>query len=189
MTWSLSTPIRRLLAVTILVTVLLGVWSICVSPALHFVSDLRSEIEALTFERQHLWEIEGRQVALHQTEAALRTQLAAQVAVWSGPSPAIIAANIQNILRQAVSMGGGQVRSASVIGEGAENGQRKISVRFQVEGSLETLQQLLLTIEQTHPSLLIDDLSIAAPTWQSSQQKPSLTVGVTVSGYVDVRAP
>lgn len=189
MTWSFSAPARRFLAVAILIAVLIGVWSICVWPAFHYVSGRLSEIETLAFERQHLWEVEGRRATLSQTEAALRNQLAAQVAVWSGPSSAIIAANIQNILRQAVSVGDGQVRSASVIGEEADNGLRKMSMRFQVEGSLGTLQHLLLAIEQTQPSLFVDDLSVAAPTWQSSQQKPSLNVNISVSGYINVRVP
>jgi hypothetical protein len=185
----LTKPVRRLLAVTILFILLLGLWSFPLDPGVQFINDRRDEIATLTFERQHLWDMKNRQAGLERATANLRSELVSSAILWTGPSSTVIAAHMQDILRQAGSTGGGQTKSTSVIGEGVEDGLHKISIRIQLEGPLETLQEVLLTVQRQKPPLFVDDLTVSAPTWHSTTGKPMLSIDVGVTGYIEAPVP
>jgi cell division protein FtsB len=187
MTWTLSAPIRRLLALGILAILLFGTGTFGIWPICQFALNQQQQIQDLSYQRQHLAEIQTRRPELEQANAALRAQVSARAAYWSGPSPALIAANIQNLVRQSIALNGGQTKSTSMLGEGGEGGLRKVSVRFQFEGAIETVQRTLEAIEVARPALFVDSLMVNAPAWQTEHdKKPVLAVDVSITGYIQV---
>ena len=112
-TLSLSIPVRRLLAVSILSPPLYGTWSVLVWPLVELAADRQSDIAALSDELDHLRSIAARRPVLERTAQRLRGQLAEQASNWKGSSPAAIAASMQILVRQTIAASGGQLKSTS----------------------------------------------------------------------------
>jgi len=178
----LSRPARRLLAVSILLLVLLLGWSAVVAPLIALVEAPQADIAALSEELRGLNAILARGPVLEQTARRLRTRLAAQASGWRGSSPTAVAANIQNLVRQAVLMNGGQFRSTSEVHAPGKGAAQRVAIQFQMEGPIEALQKTLEAIEAARPSLFIDSVTVSAPAWGANRnQRPNLaiTIGVT----------
>jgi len=183
MTWSLSSPIRRTLALGILALLCLSVWSLVIGPLIDLSRDRRSDIAALTEQLGRFDAVVARKPELERQAASLQAQLAAAGGFWDGASPAAIAAGIQDRLRTAV--GGGRVKSTSEANETAEHGFRKVTVRFGIEGTIETVQQTLGAVAAAAPALFVDGFMITGPANETARERPPvLNLDLNVAGYM-----
>ena len=184
MTWSLSSPIRRTLALGILALLCLSVWSLVIGPLIDLSRDRRSDIAALTEQLGRFDAVVARKPELERQAASLQAQLAAAGGFWDGASPAAIAAGIQDRLRAAVG-GGGRVKSTSEANETAEHGFRKVTVRFGIEGTIETVQQTLGAVAAAAPALFVDGFMITGPANETARERPPvLNLDLNVAGYM-----
>jgi len=185
MNTNLSPPFRRALAVLVLVLVLWFGWTALLAPLLSLTSDRESDITALADQLAHLRAVITRKPALDQRTSTVDKALAAIGSFWTGPSLTAVSAGIQSTLRPAIEAGGGQLRSTSDAGEANEHGFRRVSVRFNIEGTVETMQRTLLAVETAKPSLFVESLIVMAPEISASRDRPPLlTVDLTVAGYM-----
>ena len=188
MTGILSPPIRRALALAILALLCLSVWSLAIGPLIDLSRDRQSDIAALTEQFDRLEAVAARKPALEQQAGSLQAQLAAVGGFWDGASPAAIAAGIQDRLRAAVVGSGGRVKSTSEATEAAEHGFRKVTVRFGIEGTIETVQQTLTAVATAAPALFVDGFIIVGPGNETVRDRPPvLNLDLNVAGYM--RAP
>jgi hypothetical protein len=184
-TLTLSRPVRRLLALTILVLLVGGGWSYVVWPLLSLALEPAAEIATLKEQLSHFEAMEARAPALKRKEQVLNTSLAAKATWWTGGSGAVIGAAMQNVVRQAVAANGGRLQSSSASAERTEAGLRVISAHFNIDVPIGGLQRILEAIETAKPGLFIDRLTVSAPSWQvRSDREPSLTVDIGVTGYL-----
>jgi hypothetical protein len=187
-TWSLSPPIRRALALGIPAFLCLFAWSLVIGPLIHLSRDRQSDISALSEQLGRLEAVGARKPELERQAGALQAQLAAAGGFWDGASPAAIAAGIQDRLRAAVVGSGGRVNSTSEANEAAEHGFRKVTVRFGIEGTIETVQQTLAAVATTAPALFVDGFTVVAPANETARDNPPvLNLDLNVAGYM--RAP
>ena len=77
MIWSLSSPIRRTLALGILALLCLSVWSLVIGPLIDLSRDRRGDIAALTEQLGRLDAVVARKPELERQTASLQAQLAA----------------------------------------------------------------------------------------------------------------
>ena len=188
MTWSLSPPIRRALALAIPAFLCLFAWSLVIGPLIDLSRDRQSDISALSEQLGRLEAVGARKPELERQAGSLQAQLATAGGFWDGASPAAIAAGIQDRLRAAVVGSGGRVKSTSEANEAAEHGFRKVTVRFGIEGTIETVQQTLAAVATTAPALFVDGFTVAAPANETARDNPPvLNFDLNVAGYM--RAP
>jgi len=180
----LSVPVRRALALTILLFVLWAAWSFVVSPAAQLSLGREADITLLVEELQHLRSVAAHRPDLERRSRALTARLASLEGYWTGPSDEAIAVSVQNLVRQAVSAGGGQITSTSDIGKSVDHGSPSLTIRFQVSGTLETLQRTLTAIAAATPALFVGSLEVSASgAAVASSQPPVLTIDVDVTAY------
>jgi hypothetical protein len=185
MTTLLSPLMRRLLALSILAAVVVLCWSLVVRPVIALSSDRAAEIEADTEQLDHLQLVIAHRPELERRANALHAQFAAAGGFWAGVSPAAIAASVQDRLRQAVTDSGGRVKSTSGVSETTEHGFRKLTVRFSIEGTLDTVQKTLAAVETATPALFVDSLKLAPQGRDAdAETPPMLDLDLDVAGYM-----
>ena len=184
MTASLIPVLRRALAVGILLGLILLGWSVVVWPLIGMVVDRNSEIDTLSERLANLQAAIARIPDLKRREQALKERLDAEGGIWTGVSEAVMAATMQDRLREAVSSGDGAVRSTSHLQGTDEKDFRTVRVRFRIDGTLDTVQQTLAAIESARPAMFVDSMTIAAPANQPTEDKPPmLSLDLEVIGY------
>jgi general secretion pathway protein M len=177
--------VRRGLALSILFGLLLVAWEGVVSPLIGFPRERQEQIDALSEELGRLRTITARRPELERQAAAVQGQLAAEGGFWSGTSAAAMAASVQDRLRQVVSGSGGRVKSASEGRQNSASGFHEITIRFSIEGTLETVQKTLTAIETSTPALFLNGLTITAPPDHSAPDRPPvLNLDLDVTGYM-----
>jgi hypothetical protein len=101
----------------------------------------------------------------------------------------MIAASVQDRLRQVVAASGGRVESSADAGETTDHGFRKLAVRFAIRGPLATVQRTLEAVAAATPALFVEHLVITAPVdARDPAQPPMLDIDLTVSGYMQAEA-
>lgn len=185
MTWTLSPPMRRALALGILGALCLVVWSLVIGPLIDLSRDRRNDILALSEQLGRLEAVVARKPEVERQTGSLQAQLSAAGGFWDGASPAAIAAGIQDRLRAAVVGSGGRVKSTSEANEAAEHGFRKVSVRLGIEGTIETVQKTLAAVAATVPALFVDGFTVTAPANETASDRPPvLSLDLNVAGYM-----
>jgi hypothetical protein len=179
----MSQAVRRALALAILALLVLAAWALVAAPLIGAVQARREEVASLAAQRARLQAGAARLPELAARQQALRARLAADGGLWQGGNPAMIAAGMQDRLRQAVAAGGGVVRSSSEIRGGTESGLIRIRVRLVIEAPLAELERALTAIGTARPDLFIDAVSIVAPARPAPDMPPLLGVEMEISGY------
>jgi hypothetical protein len=180
--------VRRGLALSILLGLLLVAWEGVISPLIDLPRDRQGQIDALSEELDGLRTMTARRPELERQAAAVQRQLAAEGGFWSGASAAAMAASVQDRLRQVVIGSGGRVKSTSEGRQNSASGFHEITIRFSIEGTLETVQKTLAAIETSTPALFVNGLTIAAPPDHAARDRPPVVnLDLDVTGYM--RAP
>jgi general secretion pathway protein M len=159
MIYSLSKPLRRLLAVGMLAAVLAAIAILVVEPLRTHVTGIQDRIAQ---ERMMV----GRLTALSSDDSARRsleqqTKAARAAGLFiEGESESIRLAMLQSNLSAIATANGVKLRSARNLPPRDRNELRLLGVQLQLAAPVDKLQKLLLDIEQAKPSLLIDGLQI-----------------------------
>ena len=184
MSFSLSPPLGRALAVAILLLLPLLAWVAVAQPMIAFVATRQSEIDNLSDRLARLQAAIRRIPVLEQNELVNKQRLEAAGGIWTNTSEAVIASIMQDRLRQAVAGGKGVVKSASHTRGQDEKDLQTVRIRFNVEGTLDTVQQALALIDATRPAIFVDNMTIAAPATFTRDKPPILTLDVEVVAYM-----
>jgi hypothetical protein len=156
-----------------------------IGPLIDLSRDRQSDIASLTEQLDRLEAVAARKPELERKAGSLQALLAAAGGFWDGTSPAAIAAGIQDRLRAAAVGSGGRVKSTSEANEAAEHGFRKVTVRFGIEGTIETLQKTLAAVVTAAPALFVDGFTVAAPANEAVRDHPPvLNLDLNVAGYM-----
>jgi hypothetical protein len=184
-----SLPLRRALALAILLTVLVLGWTLAVAPLIDLSRDRQADIAALSEQLARLRAIIGRQPALERRAASEQGALSAEGGLWTGPSAVEVAAAMQDRLRKVIGGSGGRLRSTAMVGEATEHGFRRVTVHFSLDGTLDTVTATLAAIETAHPGMFVDLMAVHAAVAAVADRAPALTMELDVSGYMTVPGP
>jgi hypothetical protein len=184
-----SPLLRRALALAILAGCVALAWTLVVAPLIGLSRDRQADIAAASEQVRHLDALIARKPVLDRRASALVARVAATGGFWSGPSAAVIAASMQDRLRQVVASSGGRVESSADAGEITDHGFRKLAVRFAIRGPLATVQRALEAVAAATPALFVEHLAITAPVAaRDPAHPPILDIDLTVSGYMQAEA-
>lgn len=79
---------------------------------------------------------------------------------FSAPTPALAGAELQRKVQDIVTAASGRLISTQLLPEEKEENPPRVRIRTQIQGSTETLMDILYEIEQARPFLFVDQLSV-----------------------------
>jgi hypothetical protein len=185
---TVSKPLRRGLALAILLTVLVLAWTLVAAPLIDLSRDRRDDIAALSDQLARLQAIIARQPELQRRAAAAQAALGTEGGLWTGASPSEVAAGMQDRLRKVVAGNGGQLRSTALVAEANEHGFHRVTVHLSIAGVLATVQATLAAIEANRPAMFVESVAIHATGTAATDQPPALTMELDVSAYMPMAA-
>jgi hypothetical protein len=156
---NLSRPVRRALAVALLLAVLVIAVSATVLPFLATAADLSDRIEQSQ-------ELVARLTEANQTSNTDRTdwqRLATEAAKRNfipGDSPTIRMANVQSAVVQILGEDSLKPRSIRNLPPRTRAGLKLLGVQVQIGGTLAQLQSVLNRLDAHRPQVLVEDMQI-----------------------------
>jgi hypothetical protein len=153
----------KVLAVALVLALGAGLWLVVVGPLIAWHARGAEQIAQRRIIVQHMVEIAAELPELRLEAANLSGIGAPGLAVVSGQTDAVAAAFLQEMLQEMAQKVGADLTSAEVIAAEPVGSYRRIGVRAQVYvAQWSILMQLLRSISQATPSMLIDDFQIHA---------------------------
>ncbi|MBK1717423.1 type II secretion system protein GspM [Thiocystis violacea] len=127
-----------------------------------------------------------------------RTNNAFEAFYFKAPTQALAGAQLQGLVQEIVSGSAGRLISTQILPEEKKDDPPLVRVRTQIQGSTETLLEVLYRLEQARPFLFVERLSIrssARPTMPEdnvgrarrrviANQGGELTVRLDIHGFV-----
>ncbi len=179
-----SPPLRKALALALLLALLSLAWTALVGPLL---AGYRQDLATAAQLRSAI----ARAQAAPRDPAALRERLeqaraeqAESAGFLRAGSESLAAAELQDLLRSAATEAGGTVRSTQVLDGRDEEGFRRVTVRVQVALGIAGFQEMLHAVEGGTPYLFVDGLSATVRPPGPRTREGELEVRMDVSGYV-----
>jgi hypothetical protein len=189
MMMSLSRPVRRVVALALLLLAGLAAWAGLVEPLL---SAFEQREEGLQRSQRLIAEF-GRKAAqrpvAEQRLHEARRQLAAATGYIEAPNPALASATLQNLVKSGIEGRGGMLRSLQALPPAKEASFQRLAVRIDAAAGADKLLDLLLAIEASRtPILRIESLDIRAPEGMRSPgtvpENAMLALRADIVGYL-----
>ncbi len=79
---------------------------------------------------------------------------------FNAPTAALAGAQLQGLIQEIVTGAAGRLISTQILPEDKKVDPPRVSVRMQIQGTTETLLDVLLRIDQARPFLFVDQLSV-----------------------------
>ncbi|WP_119681588.1 type II secretion system protein GspM [Indioceanicola profundi] len=183
---NVSPGLRRLLAVSILIAFVSLIWSAAIEPALKSYTENVAQTE-----RMHAAIARSRASAnkLEKLRADLERAKESQAGLGGfldASNESIASAEMQDLIRNAVTEMGGDLRSTQMLNAVEESSFRRITMEAQLAIDIEGFRDLLYELEAATPYLFVDAVIVSSrpPRRRASQADGQLDVTLTVSGYV-----
>jgi hypothetical protein len=181
---NLSRPVRRALALALLLAVLVIAVSGTVLPFLATAADLSDRIE----QSQELVSRLGEANQTSDTDTTDWQRLATEAAKRNfipGDSPMIRMANVQSAVVQILGEDSLKPRSIRNLPPRTRAGLKLLGVQVQINGTLAQVQSVLTRLDAHRPQVLVEDMQItpAPPSMGSGETSPrSLEVRMDIFG-------
>jgi general secretion pathway protein M len=167
MSVTLSPPLARLVAISLLLVVLFLGYAALVAPLLEAWREAHGAIADAQGALPRMADAQESLAARRQMLADLQRRQRAAEGLLQGDSETLIAAQLQNRIKTLVDAAQGEVTSMQILQTRNDGGFRKIAVRGQVLIGLPGLQKVLYELEAGVPYLFLDNVEIRV------QQSPS----------------
>lgn len=151
---------QRWLAVALLLLVVLTVVFALLMPLITTGLAYHDEKNDLLFRLQRQQTIAGRENRVTEDLESINQQLLQQGYFSTSTTEALASAELQNIVKTAVSDAGGQLTSTQGLPGKMHDGFFKIAVKVRMTATMEALSSILHTIETAVPVLIVDQLDI-----------------------------
>lgn len=166
-------------------------------PWLGRISALDDTIAGNRDQLQRYQRLVGTLPALQAELEQARTNDAFDAFYFKAPTQALAGAQLQTQIQEIVTAAAGRLISTQILPPEGQETPSRIRVRTQIQGSTETLMEVLYRLEQTRPFLFVERLSVrsaARPAVSSSpalvrrhlmaNQAGELTVRLDIYGFV-----
>ncbi|MDX8129484.1 general secretion pathway protein GspM [Methylomonas sp. EFPC1] len=152
---------QRWLALALLGLVLFTVIFLVLLPLFSSWLDYREQKNDLLFRLQRQQAIVARRDSVAQNLESLNQQYQQQGYLSDSDTEALASAELQNIVKTAVTEAGGQLTSTQGLPGKAEEDFVRIAVKVRMSGSIEALRAVLHSLDTNMPLLLVDQLDIS----------------------------
>ena len=164
---TLSPPLSRLVAISLLLVMVFLAYAALIAPLMGAWREARIAIADAQDALPRIADAQESLTARRQMLASLQRRQGAAEGLLQGDSETLIAAQLQNRIKTLVDAAKGEVKSMQVLQTRNDGGFRKIAVRGQVSVGLSGLQKVFYELEAGAPYLFLDNIEIRA------QQSPS----------------
>lgn len=151
---------QRWLAVGLLVLVLIFVIFVLLVPLITRGLAYHEEKNDLMFRLQRQQSIAGRKDRVAEELEAVKQQFLQQNYFTTSTTEALASAELQNIVKTAVSDAGGQLTSTQGLPGTMTDGFFRIAVKVRMTASMDNLVSVLHTLETAVPVLIVDQLDV-----------------------------
>jgi len=150
----------QLLALSLLLVALGGVYLLIVSPLLGLYAERAAVLENRRMLVPRLRAAADELPSLRARVEQLRAAAGTRKITLEGASDAIASATLQRRIEEVASSAGATIGSTESLPAEARSGYRRIGLRYVLSGSYETLVKFLAKLESATPPLVIDNLHI-----------------------------
>jgi general secretion pathway protein M len=151
---------RRWLAVGLLLLVVLVFVLAVLMPLIGNGLAYHEEKNDLLFRLNRQQKIAARKDSVEQSLEAIKLQFQEQGYFSNSDTEALASAELQNIVKTAVTDAGGQLTSTQGLPGKPDNGFNRVAVRVRMTGTIETLRSVLHSIAGAVPVLVLDQIDI-----------------------------
>lgn len=177
---------RKGLAIGLLVIVVLLIIQMLIVPVISTSALYNEEIEDLQFKLNKYQHAVDNKANLEAQLQLLKEELAETQLFQSNIAPGIVAATLQNRIRQIVEKIDGNLISTQVMPEKNESSFTRVAINVRLTGNDKVLQQLLFELESATPLLFVDKVGLSSNRRASRAGTKSnpLNVSLEVSTYL-----
>ncbi|MBL1140412.1 MAG: hypothetical protein HND53_00080 [Proteobacteria bacterium] len=188
MTSKLSHWQHGLISAGILLFVISAIYLVLIQPALSIKNVNREQIESLTFQLQKLSNAENKINQVKNEIKRLTETETNQSNFLEGNAPAIIAADLQKIIKTIVQANGGNLVSTHAITGKNDDSHPKVTIKVHMQVDMEALQAVLYNLTTHKPLLFTDNILIQRRTVSNKRKSNSsglIEVRFDVTGYLN----
>lgn len=189
----ISPPLRRPLAVVLLVAVIGLIALDIVLPAIERYTTLEGTIAESETVLRRFQQVAARLPRLEADRASLKQALSAQDGYLKANSDSLVAAELQGLIKTIADRSGSRLKSTQILPTRKENGFRRITARVEIFGTADALERIWYEMESGMPFLFIDNFDIEARPVPRKDRTASpmivLDVGFEVTAYARAAVP
>lgn len=189
---ALRPPFRRMLAVTLLATLLLAGWRLAVEPVWSAYAEGNRRIEDARRLFARYQAAAAERAALEEAVHEMRRRAAGHRVLFDAANEGLAAADLQTRIKALVERNGGELKSLQVLPAQAEAGLRRVGVRAILAADMTGLRSLLHAIEAGRPFLFVDSLDVRPRSPRAPGDGPEqgrLDVRLDLHGYIKEATP
>jgi hypothetical protein len=183
---SLSPPVSRLAALTLLVLLGWAVPTLLVAPLLESVARDRESAARSRMLLARYGQLEASVPTLQRRLAAFRDSASAKAFLPDAP-PGLRVAEMQGAAQKMAAAAGATLRSSRTLPQTAEEGFNSLGVELDLAASPSALAGLLHAIETAEPMILVDRLAVQVPEngagAKTADGQPQLNVNLRLVSY------
>ena len=183
---------QRWAALALLLLVVSAIILLVLLPLVTNWLDYREQKDDLLFRLQRQQTIAARRDSVAQNLELLHQQYQQQGYLSNSDTEALASAELQNIIKTAVTEAGGQLTSTQGMPGRTENDFVRIAVKVRMSGSIESLRTVLHSLDTNVPLLLVDQLDISpvrgARNRSTNKMDPSAQLNVSFEVISFMRA-
>lgn len=186
---TLSLPLRRAAALSLLIAAILAIYTICIDPFVSAYSGNMETAAQLQSALQRYRQMATRLPELTETLEHLKSSQSGQPGYLSGANEAVAAASLQDRLKSLIAQEGGKLQSTQAMPQAKVAGEpQRVGLRTHLVLQLHELQVVLYRLESMAPVLFIENLSIRAVS-AGAAEEGLLDVNLDIIGYLDEATP
>lgn len=181
---------QRYLALTILIVLILLIHNFIISPVFNRYQQANAQIDSLQFQLQRYRHLAASQAGEEAQLQQVKYQTPLKEYLLDGATPSVISAKLQQHLKQLVASTGGRIVSTQGINSATDSGLPSVTLKVQLKTSIDQLKELLFHIENSRPTLHIENLTITSTPVRSSsyarkQVIQPLNIRFNLTGYTN----
>jgi len=151
---------QRWLALGLLGAVLLLVLFIVIVPVMSMGLEYHEQEQELLFRLERARQIVARKDSVNNNIASIKKQFQKQNYFSTRGTEALASADLQTLIKTAISQAGGQLTSTQVLPHSIENGFNQVTVKVRMSGDIDILRSVLYEIESSTQIMIINQLDI-----------------------------
>jgi general secretion pathway protein M len=184
---SLSTPVRRIAAIGILLLLLLFAYVGVAEPLLESYGEARADADMMRSAIAHVESVGATTGDLEKQLAQVKEQARGANGFLPTTSDALASASLQNLVKDAIDKVHGDLRSTQILAAHDEGSARRIAVRAQFTADLAGVQRVFYDLESMASSILfLNNVQITqqAPRPGNAAPASRLEVQFDLVGYM-----
>jgi general secretion pathway protein M len=180
----------RWLALGLLGGILLALYLSVIGPLVSLAEEYDDTVGDLQFRLQRYRKIAAEKEGLLTRLEQIKTEGREDQSYLMRDTAALASADLQTLIKEAVSKAGGELTSTQVIPERKEERFTRIAVKVRMNGSTEVIREVLHSFESSTPFLFVQNLNVRpirmprSPASKQPQAPLKLSVDFDVVGYM-----